>query len=139
MDRKVYEIKAVVDPYRKRANCYGEIQAMGLPEYDDLDSFFREGKIDVDMAIISSPIPRHREQTMTCLRHGIHVQCEKPTALVKDLDEMIQVAKEENRLLGIGFQWTFFDETLGHVFHRVKHRSTNLTFSIDFSRLYGVS
>lgn len=66
-----------------------------------------------ELAIISSPIHRHCQQTFACLEQGLHVLCEKPAAaLVKDLDRMIEVAKANNRLLAIGFQWTHFDEII---------------------------
>lgn len=123
VDRESFEIVAVVDPYREGSRIYSEIAS--IPAFDTLDAYFascagRAGQAEgadrverADLAIIATPIPLHREQTVRCLEEGLHVLCEKPAAaLLSDLHAMIAAAKRANRLLGIGFQWSYYDEVL---------------------------
>ena len=60
-------------------------------------------KEDFEMIDICLPTYLHKEYTVRMLRAGKHVLCEKPMSLsAADCDEMIRVAKEENRKLMIG-------------------------------------
>lgn len=106
-----FEIAAIVDPYRESSRIYSEIEA--IPAFDTLDEYFTSSTERADLAIIATPIPLHREQTIRCLEEGLHVLCEKPAAaLLSDLQAMISAAENANRLLGIGFQWSYYDEVL---------------------------
>ena len=58
-----------------------------------------------DIVHICTPHFLHKEQTITCLEHGINVLCEKPIAItLPDADAMIEVAERTGKKLGIIFQ-----------------------------------
>ncbi len=66
-------------------------------------------KAGVDLAIVSSPHPLHRDQTIEALDAGIHVLVEKPMALsTADCDAMIGAAKRNGRRLGVISQRRWF-------------------------------
>lgn len=67
------------------------------------------GRAGVDAAIVSSPHPLHREQTVAALEAGMHVLVEKPMALTTaDCDAMIAAAKKAGRRLGVISQRRWF-------------------------------
>ncbi|MCP4642337.1 MAG: Gfo/Idh/MocA family oxidoreductase [bacterium] len=55
---------------------------------------------DVDVVYIATPPYLHHAQSMTALRAGKHVICEKPLAMsVAEADEMVAMARDKNLLL----------------------------------------
>lgn len=57
----------------------------------------------LDCVDITLPTFLHKEVTIQCLKHGLHVLCEKPMALnAGECEEMIREAKECNKQLMIG-------------------------------------
>ena len=63
-----------------------------------LPSWLEQGAFDA--IYISSTNQRHAEQTLTALRHGCHVLCEKPLAMAQaDASEMVRCARETGRVL----------------------------------------
>lgn len=72
---------------------YGDYQEL-LAKEDDLDA-----------VCIATPDWVHAEHTIACLRAGLHVYCEPPIAnSLDDARAVIQTAREEGRLLQIGYQ-----------------------------------
>ena len=68
--------------------------------YTDIDALLGD---DFDIADICLPSFLHKEITIKMLRAGKHVFVEKPMALhYTDCEEMVRVAKEENRRLMVG-------------------------------------
>ena len=62
-----------------------------------------------ELAIVSSPHPLHREQTVEALDAGMHVLVEKPMALsTADCDAMIEAARRNGRRLGVISQRRWF-------------------------------
>ncbi len=58
----------------------------------------------VDAVWVCTPPDSHREMTVTALNADKHVFCEKPMALsLEDADAMIEAAKANGKLLGIGY------------------------------------
>lgn len=56
-----------------------------------------------DLVVVASPPAAHADQTISALRHGAHVLCEKPMALtLADSTAMAGTADEHDRLLAIG-------------------------------------
>ncbi|GGA26952.1 Gfo/Idh/MocA family protein [Paenibacillus physcomitrellae] len=63
---------------------------------------------DIDVIYIGTPHPYHKENTLTCLRAGKAVLCEKPFTLnARELQEMIDLAKEKGLFL-MEAMWTRF-------------------------------
>ncbi len=60
---------------------------------------------DLDAAIIATPDFCHAEQTIGCLKKGLHVYCESEMATtIEDAKKMAQAAKKSGRLLQVGRQ-----------------------------------
>lgn len=56
-----------------------------------------------DLVIIASPPAAHADQTISALRQGAHILCEKPMALtLEDATAMAHAADAQNRLLAVG-------------------------------------
>jgi predicted dehydrogenase len=99
-------IEGVADPHPESCAYLGELNAKGIPVYNSMESFYAEHK--ADLAIISSPIQFHCEQTCLALAHGSHVLCEKPiAATVQEARQMIEARNKAKRILAIGFQWAY--------------------------------
>lgn len=84
-------------------------QELGCPFYQD----YRQMVTDMqpDVAVILTPPFLHASMTIDCLRAGCHVLVEKPMALhVAEADQMIEVAHQTRRLLGVVFQHRFRPE-----------------------------
>ena len=91
----------------KCAQLAGAFQSDGheAVEYRDLDTLLDEEAGNLDAVIIATPDWIHHEQTIRCLRAGLHVYCEKPMSnRIESAREMVKVARETGRLLEIGFQ-----------------------------------
>jgi predicted dehydrogenase len=74
--------------------------------YTSLESFADDPELDV--VLIGSPHPFHKEQTIACLKAGKHVLCEKPMALNRgEVEEMLAAARANDRFL-MEAMWMFF-------------------------------
>ncbi|MFC4401840.1 Gfo/Idh/MocA family protein [Gracilibacillus xinjiangensis] len=99
-------LKGVVDPYPEKSRFYQEIVDYKIPIYSSLEDFYKEQA--ADLAIISTPIQLHKHQACLAMENGSHVLCEKPaTANREHLQEMIDTRNRTNKLLAIGFNWSF--------------------------------
>ena len=95
----------VADPFASGSSYYGRIRECGVPVYDTLDEFYKHHS--ADLAIVSSPIHFHEEQTITALLNNSHVLCEKPAAATTaQALNMKRAAEQTGRKLGVGFQWS---------------------------------
>ena len=66
-----------------------------------------------DLAIISSPIQYHAQQSIYALDHGSNVLCEKPLcATVPDALKMREAQNRSGKFLAVGFQWSFDNSIL---------------------------
>lgn len=102
----IFELKAVVDPYVQKAPKYQRLVDMKIPLYDTLEEFYQHHT--ADLALISTPIKFHKQQSITAMEHGSDVLCEKP--LVTDIDEIPEIREAIRRTgknLAVGFQWSF--------------------------------
>ena len=69
--------------------------------FSDYRQMAREA--DLDAVSVSLPNELHAEAAIECLRNGIDVLVEKPMALsLADARKMIDIAKQENRILMVG-------------------------------------
>lgn len=72
----------------------------GIRPYDDIAAMVTGSAVDV--VIVASPHPQHKDHAIAALQAGAHVLVEKPMAiLVKDCDEMIAAADKAGRLLSV--------------------------------------
>ena len=79
----------------------GNAGVSNIATYTDLDKMLAE--VEFDMADICLPTYLHKEYASRMLKAGKHVLSEKPMALcAADCEEMVKVAKEENKRLMIG-------------------------------------
>lgn len=96
----------VVDINPKRSDYYEQIVENDIPIFHSLEDFYKEKQ--ADLAIISTPIHLHKEQSCYAMNHGSNVLCEKPmTANPDDVQEMINVRDKTGKFLAIGFNWSF--------------------------------
>jgi len=90
----------------ERCRILDRVHALGIPVYPSLKEFY--AKHSAELAVISSPIHLHRPQTIEALEHGSHVLCEKPVAAtVQDVRAMIEARDRANRLVAVGYQWSY--------------------------------
>ncbi len=103
-----FVISAIVDPKPQNSHYYQRIKELGIPLYPTMEAFYEEGR--ADLAIIASPIQYHCPQTCLALSHGSHVLCEKPaSAVIQEIDRMIEERDRADRMVTIGYQWSFSD------------------------------
>lgn len=104
--RTDFVIEGVVDPYPESAPGLPELKERQVPIFKTLEEFYQLHS--ADLAIISSPIHFHSSQTALALTHGSHVLCEKPvTATIQDAYTMLEARNRGDKLVGIGYQWSF--------------------------------
>lgn len=57
-----------------------------------------------DAAVIALPTGLHHNAVIQCLKAGLHVMVEKPFSIsLRECDNMVQTAKQTNRLLAVGY------------------------------------
>lgn len=89
-------LAAVCDIIPERAEALAE--KFVCKAYTDLEEMLKDPEID--FINICTPSGMHPEHSIICLKAGKNVLCEKPMALkTKDAMEMVQVAKDTNKLL----------------------------------------
>jgi predicted dehydrogenase len=67
---------------------------------------------DVDAVLVSSPDVLHRSDTLTAIRAGKPVLCEKPMAMnAGESREMVEAARQANVLLGVAHVFRFEEST----------------------------
>ncbi len=106
MEDHAIQIVGAVDPQASRSKFYDVIRDMKIPIYQDMASFYES--CTADLAVISSPIHYHCEQTCFALEHGSNVLCEKPAAAtVQEVRKMIEYRDRFKKTVAIGFQWVY--------------------------------
>ncbi len=105
VEKSRFRLVGIVDPFVKEVDSPW-VQREKISLYSSLEEFYAHNQ--ADLAIISSPIPFHKEQCILAMSKGSHVLCEKPlTVTVKDAMELKQAADRYGKQLGVGFQWSF--------------------------------
>ncbi len=101
-----FQIVGAVDPEPERCPQLAELRALDVPVFGSLESFYRAGR--AELAIISSPIPCHADQTCLALERGSSVLCEKPVAATAaEGRRMLEAERRSGRWVAVGFQWSF--------------------------------
>ncbi|MEA3345382.1 MAG: Gfo/Idh/MocA family oxidoreductase [Chloroflexota bacterium] len=113
----------------------GPADLSGVDRYPDGSQLIAEA--DVDMVDICLPTFLHARYTIEALEAGHHVLCEKPMALtLKEADQMIEAAREADRLLMIAQCIRFWPE-----YEFLRQRMHDGTFgkllSLNMSRVGG--
>jgi predicted dehydrogenase len=94
-------LAAVADVKLNRAEHFA--QEYGVASYTDYRALLASA--DIDAVSICVPSGLHARVAIDALRAGKHVLVEKPIAItLADADQMIQVAREEGRALGVVLQ-----------------------------------
>jgi predicted dehydrogenase len=93
-----------VDRARRAFNdLYGRRTAKNIVFYDNYKAMLADPNIEA--IVIATPLWTHASLTIEALKAGKHVFCEKLMAHnVPDAKEMVRVADQQKRLLGIGHQ-----------------------------------
>jgi UDP-N-acetyl-2-amino-2-deoxyglucuronate dehydrogenase len=79
----------------------------GLKPYIDVSGMVRGEKLDV--VIVCTPHPAHRDPALAAIREGAHVLVEKPFAsTLEDCDAMSAAAREHGRKIGVICQRRFY-------------------------------
>jgi predicted dehydrogenase len=97
-----------VDLNPERCPDLDKLLALKVPVFKTLDEFY--ARQEAELAIISSPIQFHCEQTCLALEHGSFVLCEKPTAgSIQEVRRMIAARDRAGKWVAVGYQWSFSD------------------------------
>ncbi len=99
-------VVAGIDPYAERTGNLQKFQQVGIPVYNDLESFLAVST--ADLVIISAGIHLHTPMTILALEHGANVLCEKPVcATLEDARRMAEMEKQTGKFVAIGYQWSY--------------------------------
>jgi predicted dehydrogenase len=101
-----FSLVGTVDPNPERCPDLEKLLTLKVPVFRSLGDFY--ARQTADLAIISSPIHFHCDQTCLALEHGSHVLCEKPpAATVQEVRRMIEARDKAHKQVTIGYQWSF--------------------------------
>ena len=90
-------LQAVCDTNKKKANSFAG--KYNTSKYFSIDKLFQHEK-NIDVAVICTPNALHAEHTITALKNGCHVLCEKPMSIsVLQARQMIKTAYRYKRKL----------------------------------------
>lgn len=99
-----FHIAAVVDSLQERRKY--AVDHFHCKAYEKPEELYSHR--DLDLIINATPSHLHVPVTIDFLRRGFHVLCEKPLARTKEeVEEMINVARKNNRLLSVFQQHRF--------------------------------
>ncbi len=93
----IAQLKAVCDVEKEKADALAE--QYGVKAYYDIDDLLANEN-EVDVVSICTPNGLHASHSISALKAGYHVLCEKPLATnVHDCGEMIKAAEQANKRL----------------------------------------
>ncbi len=105
MEEGAIRLEATVEPFPERCSRLNELRSHRIPVFASLEEFYARSW--AELAIISSPIHFHSEQTILALSRGSDVLCEKPpAATVQEVRAMIESEKRSGRWVAVGYQWS---------------------------------
>ncbi len=133
----LFDLVGAVDPFAEKSPYIGQLREKGIPVYATLEEFY--ARHTAQMAIVSTPIYLHAEQSCFCMEHGSDVLCEKPIcSCPEDAAAMIETQKRTGRKLAVGFQWSFSEtilnlkqDILSGRYGRIKRMRTIVYFPRD--------
>ena len=103
--KDLIDIVGVVEPYPQFCPKIDAIKERNIPIYSKLEDFYKEHT--ADLAVLSTPIAFHADQTVYCMEHGSNVLCEKPLCgSTADAERMLAAQKATGKFVLIGYQWS---------------------------------
>ncbi len=113
------KLVAVIDPFADKSSCFEKIKEQNIPIFNTLEEFYKDNS--ADLAIISTPIHLHSQQSCYAMEHGSDVLCEKPiSGTLEDALKMKETSDKTGQNLTIGYQLVFDD-----VMQQLKSRILN--------------
>ena len=74
-----FRLTAIADTCPEKLQWVRDNIGHGIECFDSAEAMLESGKIDA--CIITTPHPMHPEHVIMCLKHGIHVMCDKPAGV----------------------------------------------------------
>lgn len=100
------KVVGAVDPFPDRCSRLRDLKEAGIPVYSTLEEFYSSHT--AELAIISSPIHLHIEQSILCMSKGSNVLCEKPLcAVYQDAARILDAQKKYDKFTAIGYQLSY--------------------------------
>lgn len=101
-----FRLEGTVDPCQDRCSRLDELRALKIPNFGSLEEFYARAR--AELAVISSPIHFHCQQTLTALSRRSDVLCEKPpAATIQEVWTMIEAQDLVGQWVAVGYQWSF--------------------------------
>jgi predicted dehydrogenase len=99
------DLRAVCSRSPEKATVFGK--AYGAKGYDDVASMVVHEQLD--MVIVCTPHPNHKDPALDAMKAGAHVLVEKPMASsLEDCDAMIKASENYGKILGVVSQRRFY-------------------------------
>ena len=109
LKNQMTELVAVCSRSPENAKVFAA--SYNLQAYSNVSDMVEKAK--VEMAVVCTPHPYHKQVTVNAIRAGANVLVEKPLAIsLSDCDEMIQCATEWKKNLGVIGQRRFFPASM---------------------------
>jgi UDP-N-acetyl-2-amino-2-deoxyglucuronate dehydrogenase len=103
----IEETELVAVQSRSAAKAEATAGKFGARPYTDIAEMIQRERVDI--AVICTPHPAHREAAITAMQNGAHVMVEKPLAVtLKDCDAMIEMSNRTGLKLGMISQRRFY-------------------------------
>lgn len=105
--QNIPETELVAVQSRSEEKAAATAARFGVKHYTDVATMVKQEGIDV--VVICTPHPAHREPALAALENGAHVLVEKPLAVsLEDCDIMMQAAAQNGRQVGMVSQRRFY-------------------------------
>lgn len=104
--QKGYEVVAIASVYRLQNDQPDETKQVHRKIYSNwIEMLEREA---LDLVVVASAPPLHKEMTKFALEKGFHVFCEKPMGMTaKETAEMLTLQNGSDRIGIVDFHWRF--------------------------------
>src|SRR5687767_6433794 len=105
--QNIEETELVAVQSRNADKAKTTAERFGVQPYTDIATMVQREQVDV--VVVCTPHPAHREPAVTAMQHGAHVLVEKPLAVsLEDCDAMMQAAVQYGKQLGMVSQRRFY-------------------------------
>jgi UDP-N-acetyl-2-amino-2-deoxyglucuronate dehydrogenase len=105
--KNIPETELVAVQSRNQEKATATAARFGVKPYTDVATMVKQEQVDV--VVICTPHPAHREPAIAALENGAHVLVEKPLAVsLEDCDIMMQTAAQHGRQVGMVSQRRFY-------------------------------